>query len=143
MRSVEKGVREVADKKMVYQCLECGGEMIGHCDGLHCDKCGGPIVPTREAKNILVMPRKSKASKLQVRVGIMQCSKCETLNIAMRIMEALRWRNGPKASCESILRFDNEAREIIVDEPGLLRLIQLANPAQEKRRIRLEGGEKD
>jgi hypothetical protein len=94
-----------------------------------------------EDKLIKFPKKRACCSGINVAVGIKKCSDCEQLNIAMRIMKALKWRHGPDISFDSILRYDKEASEIIVDEPGLLRLIQLVNPAQKNRRIRLEGGE--
>ena len=68
--------------------------------------------------------------------GTMLCSDCEKLNIAMQLVNALSWRDSG-VRLESILRYDNGTGTILVDEAGLLKLIQLVNPAQKDRRIKL------
>jgi len=73
--------------------------------------------------------------------GTMLCSECEKLNIAMQLVKALSWR-GSMPNFESILTFDKKAETILVDEKKLLKLIQLVNPHQKDRRIKLGGGEK-
>ena len=66
--------------------------------------------------------------------GMMLCSDCEKLNIAMQLVKGLSWRDS-KVRLESILGYDNESETITVDEAGLLKLIQLVNPIQKDRRI--------
>ena len=68
--------------------------------------------------------------------GTMLCSECEKLNIAMQLVKALSWRDS-KVRLESILRYDFGTGTILVDEKGLLKLIQLVNPAQNDRKIAL------
>lgn len=67
--------------------------------------------------------------------GIIKCEQCEQLNIAIRIMRILTWRGTKNAL--SGLCFDQENKEILVKEEALMRAIQLANPAQPHRKIRI------
>jgi hypothetical protein len=57
------------------------------------------------------------------------------------LLEGLSWA-GSNPSANSILNYDKDTQTIIVDELGLMRLIQIANPIQQPRRIKLGGGEK-
>lgn len=68
----------------------------------------------------------------------MKCSECERYNIGINIFKALEW---PQIEC--IMQYNKENQEIIIDEKRLMHLIQLVNPIQETRKIRLKGGEKD
>lgn len=53
-----------------------------------------------------------------------------------RLIRALSWR-GDAITRESILSSDKETKDIIIKEDDLMRLIQLINPTQPTRRIRL------
>ena len=117
-------------RRMITACTNCGHRQIGYSksvtvtiDGDKCDNCGGPLEMERWLDE-------------EVKTGIMPCSECEKLNIAMQLVKAFTWRDS-RPSFESILRFEKEAGIILVDEVGLLRLIQLVNPAQKDRRIKL------
>jgi len=68
--------------------------------------------------------------------GTMLCAECEKLNIAMQLFKGLSWRDS-RVSFDSILGYDNETETILVDEKKFLKLIQLVNPIQEDRRIKL------
>ena len=68
--------------------------------------------------------------------GTMLCSECEKLNIAMQLVKGLSWRDS-RPNFESILAFDKETETILVDEAGLLKLIQMVTPIQKDRRIKL------
>jgi DNA-directed RNA polymerase subunit RPC12/RpoP len=112
-------------RRMVVTCIDCGHEQIGYSkiDGDRCDKCGGTLEMERWLDE-------------EPKTGTMLCSECEKLNIAMQLFKALSWRDS-KVRFESILGFDNETGTILVDEAGLLKLIQLVTPVQEDRKIKL------
>ncbi len=73
-------------------------------------------------------------------IALTGCKECERLHVAMRILRCLSWR-GDRVNLCSAIRFDRDTDEIVVNEHRLLEAIMLANPGQEPRRIRLEGGE--
>ena len=66
----------------------------------------------------------------------MLCSECEKLNIAMQLVKGLSWRDS-RPNLESILTFDKETETILVGEKKILRLIQLVNPIQKDRKLKL------
>lgn len=68
--------------------------------------------------------------------GIMLCSECKKFNIAMQLLKGLSWR-GSEVQLESILGYDKVTETILVDEKKFLRLIQLANPIQPDKKIKL------
>lgn len=53
------------------------------------------------------------------------------------ILAILRWRLSPNGTARSGLRFDRESKEILINEEALMQAIQLANPGQSHRKIRL------
>lgn len=55
------------------------------------------------------------------------CDMCK----AKEVMDGLKWENA------IAIGFDNDTREILVEEDLLMHYIQLANPLQPKRKIRL------
>ena len=112
-------------RRMIVTCVNCGHEQIGYSkiDGDRCDNCGGPLEMERWLDK-------------EVKAGTMLYSECEKLNIAMQLVKALSWRDS-RVRSESILRYDMGTGTILVDEVGLLKLIQLVNPAQKDRKIRL------
>lgn len=67
--------------------------------------------------------------------NIVDCKLCEKLNIAIRIYNALSWRGFDNK--ESILSYDRNTEEILINEEELFKLIQLTSPKQQKRKIRL------
>lgn len=51
----------------------------------------------------------------------------------------LQWRNGPgEVNTRSGLRYDSDAKEIVICEEALMRAIMLLNRNQKPRRIRIE-----
>ncbi|HWR18731.1 MAG TPA: hypothetical protein VN608_03850 [Clostridia bacterium] len=69
--------------------------------------------------------------------GVTRCDECEKMNIAMMILQMFQWRALSRKDPLRVIDFDKETEEIVVDEANLMRVIQLANPAQRQRRIRL------
>ncbi|HMM31626.1 MAG TPA: hypothetical protein PKB13_07600 [Clostridia bacterium] len=67
--------------------------------------------------------------------GLTRCEECEKMHLAMMILRMFQWhyRKDPLR----VIDFDRDTGEIVVDEANLMRVIQLANPAQRQRRIRL------
>lgn len=65
----------------------------------------------------------------------MDCKKCKELNKAMEIYESLKWENNNRC-----IGFDKETKEIVISEEALMRFIQLANPVQPVKKIRLVPG---
>lgn len=62
-----------------------------------------------------------------------KCEKCLKLNKAIEILESLSWMN----STRYLFWFDNDTEEILIAEELLMHFIQLANPQQPPRKIRL------
>lgn len=67
--------------------------------------------------------------------GIVECRDCEKFNIAIQIMKSLEW--APNDEGLSLLSFDEESKTIMIDEKSLMRIIQLANPVQQERKIKI------
>lgn len=61
------------------------------------------------------------------------CRECNKLNKGIEIMESLSWTGSNNA----LLRFDCIKKEILVSEEMLMHFIQLANPQQPVRKIKL------
>ena len=113
-------------RRMIVSCLNCGHEQMGYSkiDGSRCDQCGcGPLERERWMDE-------------EPKTGIMLCSECGKLNIAMQLLKGLRWKDS-RITFDSILTFDSETGTILVDKKKLLRLIQLANSSQNDREIKL------
>ena len=68
--------------------------------------------------------------------GTMLCSECEKLNIAMQLVRGLSWGDA-RPNFDSIMTFDKETETILIDEKKLLKLIQLVNPIQKDRKVKL------
>ncbi|WP_034439167.1 hypothetical protein [Clostridium ihumii] len=64
-----------------------------------------------------------------------KCEECKELNKAIEIMNVFRWRG--VGNYLSALAYDRKNETILVDEESLIRVIQLANPCQEYRKVRL------
>lgn len=76
--------------------------------------------------------KQSKAHKITVSLGLSSCKDCPELNKAIEIMNIFDWRNGFKA-----IGYDRAKEEILLDEQQIMRIIQMVNPAQQPRKIRL------
>lgn len=61
----------------------------------------------------------------------------EQMWVGVRLYNALSWRHSAHTNLESIITSDKGTRDILVDEGGLMKLIQLICPAQAERKIRL------
>lgn len=68
----------------------------------------------------------------KVDVGIMRCEDCDKFNKAINIYNGFSWRERT-----GLMSFDKETNEILIDESGLMRIIQMVNPIQPPRKIRL------
>lgn len=112
---------------MIMREKKCDGQ------GTQCHGCNLP--EQKDCLNYDLAPL-GLTPKDEKSTGTMLCSECEKLNIAMQLVKAFTWRDS-RPSFESILRFEKEAGIILVDEVGLLRLIQLVNPTQKDRKIAL------
>ena len=66
--------------------------------------------------------------------GLKKCEECkeqQKYNKAVEVFNSFNW------GYAGTIRFDKETKEILVSEKELMRIIKLANPAQDDRRIRL------
>lgn len=70
--------------------------------------------------------------KMEVSLGLTKCSDCEKFNIGLEIYSLFEWGRGFNA-----ISFDKETQEILVDEGQLMRIIQMVNPLQQVRKIKL------
>lgn len=75
---------------------------------------------------------------MEVKAGLrlIQCKECDKFNIGIQIYEQFDWQTIFKA-----IGFDKTAGEILVSEEALMRIIQMVNPAQKPRKIRLVSDE--
>lgn len=85
----------------------------------------------------LTPPPPSKGSAVTpsvINITNTSCNDCKKYSKAMDALTSFEW--------DTInMGYDNETKEILVAEEGLMRVIMLANPAQEVRRIRLASRE--
>ena len=63
------------------------------------------------------------------------CERCPKINVAMRMYSCFEW--GPDLFKPFRLDYDKSTRSILVPEEMLMHFIQLANPDQPKRNIKL------
>jgi len=70
---------------------------------------------------------------LTIGVAAALCRDCSKLNIGTQLFNMFSW----KADTARVIGFDKEAEEILISEEQLMRIIQLVNPIQRPRRIRL------
>lgn len=84
--------------------------------------------------------------KKTIKVGFSMkaCKECEIMECAMRVMKTLQfmYSNGTTGidghvNFRSALEFDRWTNEILINEELLMQAIILANPGQERSRIRL------
>lgn len=85
-----------------------------------------------------------KMKKVPIGIELKKCRKCQMMNYAMRVMHALEFEYsnaniaiGEEPNFRSALEFDRYRQEILINEELLMQAIILANPGQERRRIRL------
>lgn len=64
-------------------------------------------------------------------VKIQLCKDCEKLNKAIDVYDQFSWQS------VGTICFNKDTQEILVNEDQLMRIIQLVNPLQKKRPIRL------
>nr|DAS81919.1 MAG TPA: hypothetical protein [Caudoviricetes sp.] len=77
--------------------------------------------------------------KVNIKIGLKRCEECVEENKLFEILKILQWRGNDNYL--SALAFDEEAREILVNEDSLMRAIQMANPGQQYRGIKLIKGD--
>ena len=70
-------------------------------------------------------------AETSINVGLQWCKDCKKMNKAMDIYDQFSWE------CFGTIAFDNESQEILVNQDQLMRIIQIVNPMQEGRQIRL------
>lgn len=68
-------------------------------------------------------------------IAIKNCKECREENRLFEIKKILEWR--AESNYLSALAFDKNTGEILVNKDSLMRAIQLANPGQAYRNIRL------
>lgn len=76
-------------------------------------------------------------TKLNIGVNINRCDRCEKMNMAIESFEGFKWQNG------YLLSYDKVTETILIDEHQLMRIIQMANPIQQPRKIKLINRKKD
>lgn len=67
--------------------------------------------------------------------GVMKCTDCKERMKSFEIMRILQWRGYDNYL--TALGFDRETNQILVNKDSLMRAIQMANPGQAYRDIRL------
>ena len=53
------------------------------------------------------------------------------------IYQMFKWQHSIEGDYFTCITFDKETNEIILNEEGIMKIIQMANPCQGKRKIRL------
>lgn len=81
------------------------------------------------------MPELDPDVSISVGVEFTPCEDCHEYKIAMAIARSFSWASRENAG--HILGFDRDTEEITIEEAGLLRIIQMMNPDQTPRKIRL------
>lgn len=83
------------------------------------------------------MDSSKEISELTVGVRAIPCKECDKFNIGIQIYEQLDWRTPFRA-----IGFDDATSEILISEEALMRIIQMVNPIQKPRKLRLvsDGG---
>ncbi len=71
----------------------------------------------------------------RMNISIKNCSECREENRLFEIKKILQWRSD--GNYLSALAYDKKSKEILVNEDSLMRAIQLANPGQAFRKLRL------
>lgn len=66
-------------------------------------------------------------------VSIIACNDCAKKNIGNRLYNAFAWESGGML----LMHYDKERDELLIEQDTLMRLIQMVNPAQKTRTIRL------
>lgn len=64
-----------------------------------------------------------------------QCEHCQEYKIGMDIARSFRWPS--PSGFDWTISYDRETKEILVNEHALMRIIQMVNPAQQQRKLRL------
>lgn len=70
-------------------------------------------------------------NSLTVGVQVTSCDKCDKYNKATEIYDLFDWRNA------GAIGYDKETNEILLAEEQIIRIIQMVNPAQLPRKIKL------
>ena len=77
-------------------------------------------------------------------ISIRTCEECETMNTAIRIMRALQFFYNNETTAlrgevnfRTAIGYDQETKVIVIDEELLMQAIIMANPGQEKGKLRL------
>jgi len=68
---------------------------------------------------------------LKVGVTVTSCDKCDKLNKAIDIMSQFGWQN------YGAIAYDKNTQEILLVEEQIMRIIQMVNPVQGVRKLRL------
>lgn len=79
-------------------------------------------------------------------ISINNCRVCETMNSAMRVLRALQFVYGNtgivnEVNYRSAIGYDEEKDEIVLNEELIMQAIIIANPGQEKKKLRIVSNE--
>lgn len=83
---------------------------------------------------MLFKRRHKKGLKPLVDLGfnIISCKECHKFNVGVEIYNMFDWSNSVKA-----IGYDKETDEILLAEEQIMRIIQMVNPFQQPRKIKL------
>lgn len=86
------------------------------------------------------------SKEVEFGISLTNCSVCETMNSAMRVLKALQFAYGNtgivnEVNYRSAIGYDKEKDEIVLNEELLMQAIITANPGQEKKKLRLVSNE--
>ena len=75
--------------------------------------------------------KKSLANSITVGIKTTSCQECSKFNMGVKIHNVFDWQH------HGAMSYDKETNEILLAEEQLMRIIQMVNPAQMPRKIRL------
>lgn len=101
---------------------------------------------TEEFAEKFIKGDKKMKKKAEIKMGlsIESCKHCEMMNCAMRVMKTLQFKFSnanvgmkEEPNFRTALAFNHSTKEILINEELLMQAIIMANPGQERRKIRL------
>lgn len=80
--------------------------------------------------------KQQEERKVKIELALRNCRECMADSKAFDIMRILQWRLGTMNPASG-LAYDKLTQEILVDADALMRAIQMANPGQRYRAVRV------
>jgi hypothetical protein len=115
------------------------------CDGHRCNHCDVMLKPINNGRQEelinryiadIEFPTKRKKNITSNMLISLAMKDIERISIGLRLVDAFEWR-GDRINFDSILQYDKDTKNIVIKESDLMRLIQVVNPYQKERNIRM------